>query len=125
MEKTRPTRTPISGGRDILAVQNQDPNYVYRWVNDISGRIERFKAAGYEPVTADVEVGTKAVDRNSKLGSVITRSVGGTITAVLMRIPKEWYDEDQAAKQAQIDESDRMLRSEQDVDYGTLKFGRK
>ena len=125
MEKKRPNRTPIRGGRDILAVQNQDPNYVYRWVNDTTGRIERFKAAGYEPVTADVEVGTKAVDRNSKLGSVITRSVGGTITAVLMRIPKEWYDEDQAAKQAQIDESDRMLRSDQDVDYGILKVNRK
>ena len=125
MEKKRPNRTPISGGRDILAVKDQDPNYVYRWVNDISGRLERFKAAGYEPVTATPEVGDKVVDRNSKLGSVITRSVGGTITAVLMRIPREWYDEDQAAKQAQIDESDKMLRAEQDVDYGTLRVGRK
>ena len=125
MEKKRPTRTPISGGRDILAVKDQDPNYVYRWINDTPGRLERFKAAGYEPVTATLEVGDKAVDRNSKLGSVITRSVGGVLTAVLMRIPKEWYDEDQAAKQAQIDESDKALRAEQDVDYGRLTVNRK
>ena len=125
MEQKRPTRTPISGGRDILEVRNQDPNYVYRWVNDTPGRLQRFKDAGYEPVVSDAEVGTKTVDRNSKLGSVITRNVGGVLTAVLMRIPKEWYDEDQAAKQTQIDESDKMLRAEQDVDYGSLNVNRR
>lgn len=125
MEKKRPTRTPVSGARDVLAVQNQDPNYVYRWVNDTEGRLEKFKAAGYEPVTSDLEVGGKTVDRNSKLGSVITKSVGGKVTAVLMRIPREWYDEDQKAKQDQLDVSDKALRADSQADYGTLTIGRK
>ena len=125
MTTQRAKRTPVSGGRDILAVRDQDPNYVYRWVNDTDGRLEKFKAAGYEAVTADVEVGTKSVDRNSKLGSVITKSVGGKLTAVLMRIPKEWYVEDQKAKQNQLDAQDKALRANQDVDYGTLGVGSK
>ena len=124
MDKKRPNRTPVSGGRDILAVRDQDPNYVYRWVNDIDDRIERFKDGGYEPVTSDLEVGTKAVDRNSKLGSVITKMVGNKVVAVLMRIPKEWYEEDQKAKQEQLDESDKALRANQDVDYGKLTVSR-
>ena len=125
MTMQRAKRTPVSGGRDILAVKDQDPNYVYRWVNDTDGRLEKFKAAGYEVVTANIEVGTKSVDRNSKLGSAVTKSVGGKLTAVLMRIPKEWYEEDQKAKQDQLDAQDKALRANQEVDYGTLGVGKR
>lgn len=124
MAKTeRPKRVPVGGPRDILTVANKDPNYVYRWVNDTPGRLEKFKDAGYEVVTQDHEVGSKAVDRGSKLGSAITKSVGGQITAVLMRIPREWYDEDQAAKQAELDALEASMKDSAHQDrYGSLKI---
>ena len=98
----RTKRTPIGGPRNILTVTNKDPNYFYRWVNDTPGRIDRFLQAGYEVVNHEAEVGEKTVDRASKLGSAVTM-VRGSATLVLMRIPLEWYNEDQAAKQEEID----------------------
>jgi len=118
---TRAKRIPVGGPRDILTVANKDPNFVYRWVNDVAGRIQKFKEGGYEVVTQDLEVGQAAVDRGSKLGSAITKSVGGQVTAVLMRIPKEWYDEDQAAKMAEVDALEVAMRDAAHQDrYGSL-----
>jgi hypothetical protein len=37
------------------------------------------------------------------MGDVVRKSVGGGRHAVLMEIPKEWYDEDQAEKQKEVD----------------------
>ena len=127
MAKTeRPKRVPVGGPRNILTVAQKDPNYVYRWVNDVPGRIAAFKEGGYEVVTSDNEVGDKTVDRGSKLGSAITKSVGGQITAVLMRIPREWYDEDQAAKQKEVDILEATMRDQsQRGDYGSVKVVRK
>jgi len=117
----RPTRVPVSGPRDLLTVADRDPNYVYRWVNDTPGRVERFKTGGYECVEDAGEIGQSTVDRGSRLGSVVTRSVGGAVTAVLMRISREWYDEDQAAKMDEIDRLEESMRQEALQDrYGTL-----
>lgn len=121
-------RTPVGGARDILTVKNPDPNYVYRWVLDAPGRLGRFREGGYEEVTADLEVGQNTVDRGSKLGSVITKSSGGGQTLVLMRIPKEWYDEDQKTKQDAIDDLEDTMRGPGDkADYGSVAItqGRK
>ena len=101
---TKKTRIPVGAARDILTVQGKDPNYEYRWVLDDPkrpGRLQRFKDGGYEVVTDTNEVGQNTVDRGKKLGSAITRPDGGN-TLVLMRILKEWYDEDQAAKEEKI-----------------------
>ena len=123
----RASRIPLSGARDILSVPNQDPNYVYRWVRDDGfGRIDKFKQAGYEPVTTEGhKVGQKAVDSGTRVGSAITQT-RGTSTLVLMRIPKEWYEEDQAAKQAAIDELEATMHAEATnaSDFGKLMIKR-
>lgn len=121
MEPKRVRRTPIDGARDILAVRNQDPNYVYRWVADDPqrpGRVERMKERGYDLVTDELEVGHKVVDRNSKVGSVMTRTGGRGITLVLMRILKEWYDEDQKAKQDAVDAQEAAMKA--DIQAGRI-----
>ena len=105
MSKTeRPKRIPVGGARDILTVPDMDPNYVYRWVYENPnrpGRVRRFEEGGYEVVKDDIKPGQNVVDRGSKVGSAITRpEQGGSL--VLMRILKEWYDEDQAAKAEKI-----------------------
>lgn len=122
----RKKRIPVGGPRNLLTVANKDPNYVYRWVNDTPGRIAMFKDGGYEVVTDDNEIGQSTVDRGSRLGSAITKSVGGLTTAVLMRIPKEWYDEDQAAKQEQIDTLEATMQEQAKKEhYGSINIVRK
>jgi len=109
----RPSRQPV-GLRNRMTVQDQDPNYHYRWVSDsdkTGDRIEQFKAAGYEVVPRGThKVGNSRVQAASPEGSVETLSVGGGITGVLMRQKKEFYDEDQAAKQERVDATEESLR---------------
>ena len=125
-ETKRVKRTPVGGPRDILTVANKDPNYEYRWVLDAVGRLERFKDGGWEIVQGDPEVGQKVVDRGSKIGSAVTKAGGSGQTLVLMRIPKEWYDEDQTAKMAQVDALEATMRAEaQQGRYGSLTIDRK
>lgn len=108
-QPVRPKRIPVSGNRDILTVSDKDPNYVYRWVVDENNRIERFKAGGYETVVDQLKVGEESVASGSQLGSAVTKYAGGGKTLVLMRIPTEWYDEDQAAKQQSVDASEAEI----------------
>ena len=128
--KDRPKRVPVGAARDILTVQGQDPNYVYRWVLDDPrrpGRLQRFKDGGYEIVTDTNEVGMNAVDRGKKLGSAITRPDGGS-TLVLMRISKEWYDEDQALKAEKLNVLEKSMIADAEGDegrYGSFTIGRK
>ena len=127
-ETKRVKRTPVGGPRDILTVSDKDPNYEYRWILDVPGRFERFKEGGWEPVQADLEVGQKTVDRGSKIGSVVTKAGGSGQTLILMRIPKESYNEDQVAKMAQIDALEATMQAEaKEGRYGsfTINSNRK
>ena len=106
----RAKRVPVSGSRNILTVDNLDPSYNYRWVNDTDGRIKRFTSGGYEHVNDDVAVGDKTVDSAKGAASVISKDVGAGVTAYLMRIKREWYEEDKAAKQRKVDEQEESMK---------------
>lgn len=114
---TRTKRTPI-GTKSRLAVYNKDPNYEYRFVNDVRDRVAIFQENGWEPVLAsENQVGDKRVDNPSAIGSVASVMVGVTGhsdagKAVLMRIPKDWYAEDQAAKAALVDAREQTMKQE-------------
>ena len=110
---SRPQRTPITG-RNVLTVTGKDPNYVYRIVNDVGDRIALFKEAGYELVDSDsVKVGDRRVNVASAEGSKAQVSVDREGTkAFVMRIPKEWYEEDQKAKQSQVDELEQSIKKD-------------
>lgn len=114
-EANRSERVPFGIKRSKMAVKDQDPNYVYRWVNDTSGRIDDAQRGGYEFVRS-AKVGEKdASNRNQDLGTRVSRIVGrsdtGTpVTAYLMRIKKEWYQADQKAKQKELDEFDATIK---------------
>lgn len=113
----RKQRVPVSGPRDILTLSDKDPNYFYRWVKDSPGRVQRFLDAGYEIVKHDAQVGERTVDSGSRLGSALTRQDGGAVL-VAMRIPLEWYNEDQEAKQRILDAKEDALRGETKIDRG-------
>lgn len=120
----RPQRVPVSGNRDILSVTGKEPGFVYRWVNDRGHSIAKFQAAGYEHVTHEVVVGQLSVNGAEQKGGVTTINVGGATTAYLMRIREDWYNEDQAAKQADVDAMSediyRTLNNKEDGRYGNV-----
>lgn len=122
--QARPTRTPLNS-RQRLSVRNREAGYVYRIVNanleDDPDRVARFMEAGYELVPKDKggSVGDAKVDNPTSLGSASEISVGQGTKAVLMRIREDWYKEDQAAKQREIDEIERTMKQGK-ADYGTF-----
>jgi hypothetical protein len=120
----RVKRTPVSG-RNRLTVQGKDPNYVYRIVNDEEDRIARFQEGGYELLQDEaVKVGDKRANQTSSEGSVKQLSVGGGKKAFVMRIRKDWYEEDQKAKAAQVDAIEATTKKKAlDGRYGTLTIG--
>lgn len=121
----RPQRIPVSQ-RNILTVKNKDPNYEYRIVNDVDDRIAQFKDAGYELVSDTVaEVGDKRANAASSIGTAKQISVGQGVKAHLMRIRKEWYEEDQMAKQTKVMDIERATKEKAlDGTYGDLKISR-
>lgn len=92
-------------------------DFVGRVINDIPGRIESALAGGYEFVEAKDAPGwgNAIEDGNTDLGTKVSRVVGtnsdGTaMRGYLMRIPKEWYDADQAEKMQKVDAVDDAIK---------------
>jgi hypothetical protein len=90
----------------------QRPGYVRRWVNDDPGRLDAAQQGGYEFVLGESKSEGGATEG---MGQKISRVVGSydsgnPKTAYLMEIKKEWYDEDQRAKQGNVDLSEAALR---------------
>ena len=112
----RVKRTPITV-RNRLSVKDQDPNYVYRIVNitDADGhptnKLEARLEQGYE-IVENSKIGDRRVDLPSSLGSAGETSVGRGAKAITMRIPREYYEEDQAMKQASIDDLENTMNAE-------------
>jgi hypothetical protein len=121
----RVRRTPV-GQRQILSVSGKDPNYEYRFVNDTGDRVQDFLDNGWEKVPAkNVRVGDKRVNSPTPEGTDATASVGRGQKAYLLRIKKDWYEEDQAAKQAQVNSTEEAMREQAlDGTYGKLELGR-
>ena len=97
----RPTRKPF-GSMDQKLAWPPIKGFHLHWFNDIPGRLDRAKEAGYEHVkNADGENATRIVG---------VASEGGGLRAYLMKIPQEWYDEDMKLEQKRIDELDSDLQ---------------
>lgn len=123
---TRVRRSPVEG-RNKLRVKGEKPGYVYRIVNDIDDRIHDFLERGWELDTdEDIRIGDSRLDQDSRLGQVRLVSVGGGQKAVLMRIRKDWYEEDQAAKQEYVRKTEEAMRpNPNEGTYGKIDITRK
>lgn len=101
----------LLGGFEAQMTTTQRPGFVRRWVNDVPGRLAAFQEAGYEFVTED-----GAADKNSDIGgsrqsiNVGTNKDGSPMRAYLMEQREDYYREDQADKQATVDEIDAAMR---------------
>ena len=103
---------------------DKDPNYVYRFVNDTGSRIANFQAAGYEFVEdKELVVGDSRVFDPSDIGSGKRVTSNDGTVSYLMRTKKEYYEEDQAAKAAQINETEQAMKQEASQGmYGKLNI---
>lgn len=100
----RKKRTPLGAPTQRLASHERE-GFHPRWVNDTPGRLARAEAAGYEFVTSGDE-------QQEKRRELVGRNADGSaMYAYLMEIPREYYEEDQAAKMAPLEDFDRTLNS--------------
>ncbi len=122
----RKKRSPVTG-RDILTVEGKDPNYIYRIVNDKDSRVARMESRDYEVVVDEsVTVGDSRTSGASQVGSAKSFPVGGGVTGVLMRIRRDWYEEDQKEKAKLVDEQEATMKQKAlDGTYGTISVGGK
>lgn len=124
----RVKRQPV-GMRNRLSVAGKDPNYEYRFVNDVGDRVNQFMEAGYEFVEKSTHrVGDSRVDIASPEGTQAMVSVGVTPKgdsqkAYLMRIKKDWYKEDQKAKMEKVMELENQIKKPKiDGSYGKVEI---
>jgi hypothetical protein len=114
----RPVRTPL-GQRNRLSFGKQDPNFVYRVINDTDDRLQQAQEAGYEFVVSDEKLGDKRAAEGNAIDSRVSKPVGNGTRGFLMRIPKDYYTEDQEAKIKKIEELEQSMKpNPQKGEYG-------
>lgn len=92
---------------------DKDPNFVYRFVNDTGSRVSNFQQAGYEMVQdTELLVGDSRVFDPSDIGTGKKVTSNDGTVSYLMRIKKEWFDEDQAKKDAYTKETEAAMKKE-------------
>jgi hypothetical protein len=131
----RPTRKQTledsegHGRLNVMGIQDDD-EFIYRVVNDKNNRIYQLQQRGYEIVEGDGKI---------VMGDCNPREVGSQISttcdnkdgtkAVLMRIRREWKEEDDAYRQSQTDKTEEALfrTLKEEGQYGEVKkeFARK
>ncbi len=126
VKSARVARKPLNQRGPQAISGDKDPNYVYRFVNDTGSRIHNFKQAGYELVEDnELAVGDARVSDASDFGSAKRVVSNDGTTSYLMRIKKEWYDEDQAVKAATLREQEAAMKQDASQGmYGSLKLNR-
>ena len=110
-----PARRKPFGGMEQKLAYPQRAGFHSHWFNDIPGRIDRAKEAGYTHI-------------QDKDGKNVCRVVGiaeggGPLHAYNMEIPEEWYQEDMAAQKRIVDEKEEaMKRGELEAQPGDKRY---
>lgn len=130
--KGRVSRTPINGPKNIMTVSGIDEEKFHPcWVNDIDDNINKYLDAGYEFVLDDgsIRVGDRALNRDSQIGTKVAKNVGNNVTAYLMVVPKEYYEEDMKRYHDEIDQNEREWQTGQaqsvEGSYGSVKISKR
>lgn len=107
--KERNKRKPFGQPRSKLTVERTDPAFHYRWILDTPGRIQEAIEGDYVFVTPE-EVGREANSENrvSVRGSI--NNDGSAQMQYLMKIPKEFHEEDTKEAQKYLDDIDTAIR---------------
>ena len=132
--RARKHRVKFGSSEQKLGISKDQQEYferkgeVCRWFNDKTGRLERAEGLEWRYVTKD-EIAPGGIGKTGdttaveNMGNKVSRVVGkeddGTpITAYLMAIPKEFYEDDQKEK------SEKLLEKEKAISQGIDSQGR-
>lgn len=111
-------RRPLGMDAGKLKVANQDPNFHYRWAEtenpDRPNRVRRLQEAGYEIVLEGEVNHIYSGTDPDLLGQPVT-TTSGSKKMVLMKIPNEFFFEDQLAKEEAIREDMRRRKLEKNT----------
>lgn len=108
----RKNRVPIGGDVLRLAVMNWPyPDYAPHWFNDKDVRLSQAVQAGYDFVTVD-ELGDAASDgADNRVRRVVGKGDDGRpMYAYLMKIHKDFREEDSAAREAKRKAREGQMR---------------
>lgn len=113
-EEGRNKRVPLGVARSRLSVAGRQ-GYVRRWINDSEGRLQMAQEGGYQFVQdgavkqiGDPDIANENRDLGARVSRVVNQSTGQR--AYLMEIKEDFYQEDQSAKVAKVEETDRRIR---------------
>lgn len=107
---TRNKRVPFGVPQTKLSVNNTIDGFHLHWVNDENSRLFQAEQGGYQFVDPS-EVGV-AGERESRVKVLVGSNADGSpMFAYLMKIPMEYYLEDQQILQGQLDQIDKAIRS--------------
>ena len=125
-EEVRRKRVPMSGHRTKLQLSEEDAKsfkehgWTVRWINDKDGRIQQAQAGGWHfcspeeaPSIGQYSITKGSDDLNGKVSLIVSKGKGEPLRAFLMKIQTEYYDEDQAAKEAINKGYDEALKAGQ------------
>lgn len=117
IEALRKNRIPAGVPQPSLIAPKRE-GYQRRWVCDRPGRLDKLYKGGWrfvekDDIDDDLPQMLKSTTRES-IDSTVTQAVGShksgkEMTAYLMEIPMELYEEDQAVKMEALDELERGL----------------
>lgn len=120
-ERRRRKSDTLTGYRKRLAVDESKldtENFEHRWIKDDEARMYQMTQKDDWDVVQDRNGDLQAAHDGD--GTAIAHLSGtrkdGAERLVLCRKPKQYHDEDQAAKQARIDETEKAMRSTANVE---------
>lgn len=119
----RNKRVPFGIARTKLAVDQQIEGFHLHWVNDTPGRLGQALAGDYSFVEP-AEIGLEDTRENKVMLLVGTQEDGSPMNAYLMKIPLEFYYDDQTAGQSPLDQIDNAIRGGQLSAPGDSSEGR-
>ena len=127
MKVKRKERLPVNGNdRQILSIKEHkiplcdcpdkghkkcvDETHLHTcYVNDYN--VERYKQAGYEFWYKGATIGDKRVDSAPGMtDSIVSINAGNGLTAFLMVVPQQWYEEDMGAMERQVAEKESIMK---------------
>lgn len=119
----RAERIPLGSHRQKL-VSDTRPGFIRRWINDKGARIQYAFQGGWNFVSRNKST-ANTTDQGDAVSQIVgTKEGGGSMTAYLMEISREWYDADQAAKQKRVDEAESQINRGKDEHGEVGKDGR-
>jgi hypothetical protein len=84
--------------------------FKYRWINDSEARFHAMTQEDDWSLVPNDDVKDDSVDLGNAVSQIVgTKPDGSALRAYLCRKPRKWWEEDQADKQAELDEQLQQL----------------